>query len=90
MRRGGFVETPHAVVVGMLRGRRDGLGAGNTVASAAQGSDCHMRAPPIGTPFDTSAPAMPTPRRHAIPSKGNQAQPPKRFRAPESKKIRAR
>jgi hypothetical protein len=46
MRQGGFAETPRPVVVGMLCGRRVMLDARSTVASAAQGSDCHMRAPP--------------------------------------------
>jgi hypothetical protein len=57
MRQSGFVETPHAVVVGMLRGRR---GASKTAASAAQDSDCHMRASPDwhATTFTTAEEAV--------------------------------
>jgi hypothetical protein len=54
MRQGGFVEASRAVVVGMLRGRRDAFGAHSPVASAADDSDCHMRAPSIRTPLDSA------------------------------------
>jgi len=38
------------------RGRSVLLGARSPVASAADGSNCYMRAPPIGTPLNSWAP----------------------------------
>jgi len=55
MRQGGSLATRRAILPIMLRRRRALLDASRTVAPAATASNCHMRAPPIGTPANANS-----------------------------------